>query len=306
MARINYHHLYYFWQVAKEGKLTQAADNLCLSQSALSTQIKQLEDRLNIHLFEKKGRNLQLTEQGQQVFSYAQEIFKKGEELEQQIERGFLAENQTIRIGILATMSRNFVEQFIAPLRNMDKVSYLLHSYGQANLLNELANHQLDIALTNMSVAGTDTQLWQAQLLSRQPVAVVGPPDLNLPDRFNEKFGEHAWVLPLDGNPIRSAFDRFCAQYQFQPKVIAQTDDMAMLRLLARDNQAMTVLPEVVVQDELTDKRLVRYLTLPQSFENFYAITTKRQFPNPTIFRLIDKYLARQHLVKEASYEWLD
>jgi len=289
MSRLNYHHLYYFWQVAKAGKLTQTAQKLHLSQSALSSQIKQLEERLGLTLFERRGRRLHLTQVGGQVFTYAQDIFKKGEELEQVIQHGFTSPAQLLRIGILATMSRNFVKQFIAPLGKKPNLSYILHSYDQASLLNALANHQLDVALTNIEVRGTHTELWQSQLLDRQPIAVVGPPTLDLPNTLTSAYFEQPWVLPLEQNPIRAAFDRLCAYHQFVPNIIAQSDDMAMLRLLARDNQAMAVLPEVVVQDELSSHRLACYLNLPQCFENFYGITMQRRFPNELVFELIEK-----------------
>lgn len=291
MNRINYHHLYYFWQVAKVGKLNQAAESLFVSQSALSMQIKQLEERLQIKLFEKKGRQLQLTKSGKHVFAYAQDIFKKGEELEFQIENGFSEQPQNIRIGMLSTMSRNFVEQFVAPLRNKIGVKYMIHAMSQTQLLNALNDRQLDVGLTNLDVKGTDKQLWQSQLIARQPISIVGPNGLILADEFNKHYLDYPWVLPLEGNPIRESFDRYCAMYQKIPSVIAQTDDMAMLRLLARDNSALTVLPEVVVKDELLSGSLVRYVLLPQSFENFFAVTVKSSSTNQAIHQLIEEVL---------------
>lgn len=291
MNRINYHHLYYFWQVAKVGKLNQAAESLFVSQSALSMQIKQLEERLQIKLFEKKGRQLQLTKSGKHVFAYAQDIFKKGEELEFQIENGFSEQPQNIRIGMLSTMSRNFVEQFVAPLRNKIGVKYMIHAMSQTQLLNALNDRQLDVGLTNLDVKGTDKQLWQSQLIARQPISIVGPNGLILADEFNKHYLDYPWVLPLEGNPIRESFDRYCAMYQKSPSVIAQTDDMAMLRLLARDNSALTVLPEVVVKDELLSGSLVRYVLLPQSFENFFAVTVKSSSTNQAIHQLIEEVL---------------
>lgn len=88
MSRLNYHHLYYFWSVARIGNLTQAAKELHLSQSALSTQIKQLEHTINIELFERKGRTLALTDMGKRVQMYANDIFTKGEELSSFIHKG--------------------------------------------------------------------------------------------------------------------------------------------------------------------------------------------------------------------------
>lgn len=293
MNRINYHHLYYFWQVAKVGKLNQAAESLFISQSALSMQIKQLEERLQIKLFEKKGRALQLTDSGQRVFGYAQDIFQKGEELEFQIENGFSDQPQIIRIGMLSTMSRNFVEQFVAPLRNREGMKYMIHAVSQTQMLTALNERQLDVGLTNLDVKGTDKQLWQTQLLDRQPISVVGPKGLEVADEFDASYLDLPWVLPLEGNPIRASFDHYSAMYQKAPSVVAQTDDMAMLRLLARDNNALTVLPEVVVKDELASGSLVRYMLLPQSFENFFAVTTKTSTTHQAIYQLIEALLTQ-------------
>lgn len=178
MSRLNYHHLHYFWRVATLGNLTEAARQLHVSQSALSAQIRALEESMDTQLFERSGRRLRLTATGQRVLGYANDIFSRGEELESLLRHGIEPEYQQLRIGVLSTMSRNFIEGFIAPLINQPKVRFSLHARGMDNLLNGLATHQFDLILTNSNVAaeGQDS-LWQSQLLARQPLAVVGPPE---------------------------------------------------------------------------------------------------------------------------------
>lgn len=287
MARLNYHHLYYFWRVAKNGNLTQTATELHISQSALSSQIKQLEDTMNIALFLRQGRKLLLTEAGQRTLIYAEDIFSKGEELETLLTKGMDFAEQKIRIGVLSTMSRNFIESFIAPLQGRDDVQYSLHARGQVNLLNELANHQFDLALTNIEVRGNDEKLWQCRLIARQEVAVIGPPEIDIDKKFSDKYQKQRWVLPVSESPIRAGFDGFCALHQLKPDILAEADDMAMLRLLARDNMALTVLPDVVVKDELEAGKLIHYMTLPGVYENFFAVTVKRQFQHQIIQELL-------------------
>lgn len=287
MARLNYHHLYYFWRVARNGNLTSTAGNLHISQSALSSQIKQLEDTMNVTLFLRQGRKLILTEAGQRTLMYADDIFSKGEELETLLSKGMDLSNQKIRIGMLSTMSRNFIESFITPLQDREDVQYSLHARGRVNLLNDLANHQFDLALTNIEVRGSDEKLWQCRLIARQDVAVIGPPGLDIDARFSEKYQRQRWVLPVSESPIRAGFDGFCALHQLKPDILAEADDMAMLRLLARDNKALTVLPDVVVKDELASGKLIHYMTLPNVYENFFAVTVKRQFQHQIIQELI-------------------
>lgn len=287
MAKLNYHHLNYFWQVAKQGNLTKAAESLHVSQSALSSQISQLEHNMDVALFSRVGRKLVLTDIGQTTFSYADEIFSKGAELEALLLQGVQAKNQSIKIGMLATMSRNFIEGFLEPLINKPNTKYSLYARGQVKLLNDLANHQIDIALTNIDASGADDKLWRCQLLARQPIAIIGRPNLGLSEKFSDTYEKQDWILPIEESPIRSAFDGFCALHQFRPNIVAEADDMAMLRLLARDTDAIAVMPEVVVKDELKSGKLVCYLQLPNVFENFYAVTIQRHLPNEVINELM-------------------
>ncbi|GEK74632.1 MULTISPECIES: LysR family transcriptional regulator [Halomonas] len=295
MSRLNYHHLYYFWRVAREGKLTRVAETLHLSQSALSAQIRKLEDRMGKPLFERRHRALVLTEAGRRVFNYAEVIFTKGEELESLISRGIEPEYQRLRIGTLSTMSRNFIEGFIAPLLNQSgqRVHFSLHARDMANLLDGLARHELDVVLTNTQMPPSDSPdaSWQSQLLARQPLSIIGPPDSTPGRPFPEGFDDMRWVLPGEHHEIRRAFDGHCSLYQYRPKILAEADDMAMLRLLARDSGALSVMPEVVVKDELQQGRLTRLEQLPNVYENFYAITLPREFMPGIVSELLARPL---------------
>lgn len=291
MSRLNYHHLYYFWQVAKLGNLTQTAQKLHISQSALSSQIKQLEQSLDVQLFIRKGRTLSLTESGYHALNYAEEIFKNGEELEKLLTSGETLPGATIRIGMLSTISRNFIEQFIQPLIKQNDCRYTLQSMSQAGLLNALSELQIDIALTNIPVRGSNKQRWQSRLLARQAVAIIGQPGLELSGELDDSYRGQRWVLPYGENPLRAAFDAFAAQYELQPEVVAESDDMAMLRLLTRDTGALAVMPDVVVKDELDQGTLKHYLLLPNVYENFYSVTVKRRVVHPKLDMLIQPFL---------------
>jgi LysR family transcriptional activator of nhaA len=294
MSRLNYHHLHYFWRVATLGNLTEAARQLHVSQSALSAQIRALEESMDTQLFERSGRRLRLTATGQRVLGYANDIFSRGEELESLLRHGIEPEYQQLRIGVLSTMSRNFIEGFIAPLISQPKVRFSLHARGMDNLLNGLATHQFDLILTNSNVAaeGQET-LWQSQLLARQPLAVVGPPEQKPAAEFPQGYEGRRWVLPASGTELRSAFDGFCSRWNYEPDVQAEADDMAMLRLLARDTGALTVLPTVVVKDEIAQGTLLEFMTLPNVFESFYAVTVKRQFVSPVLTGLLGQQSLR-------------
>ncbi len=287
MSRLNYRHLYYFWRVASEGNLTRVAESIPVSQSALSSQIRALEEASNTKLFDRQGRGLTLTDAGRRVYVYANEIFTTGAELESLLQRGVEPGAQQIRIGMLTTLSRNFIDGLITPLFELPNVSVSLHSDSLDGLLDGLARHRLDVALTNADVRGSETQIWQSQLLDRQPVSIVGPPAEAPSTDFPKGYEGKNWVLPTREHEIRRAFEGFCARWQYSPPIRAESNDMAMLRLLARDSGALAVLPTVVVRDEIRQKVLAEYMTLPRVFGDFYAITVRRTFVPPALEELL-------------------
>lgn len=279
MAKINYHHLYYFWRIALSGSITRTADECHVSQSALSQQIKHLENTMNVQLFQRVSRKLVLTDMGRKVLNYADEIFTTGEELQSFLNKGESITQRHINIGVLTTLSRNFTEAFISPLLKESNVSFTLSTRGMTNLLNGLTSHELDLVLTNRSVSQqNDDAIWQNQLVSRQSVSIIGPAE-NKPDAsFPQGYDNLKWVLPTGITEIRSGFNAYCSAVGYNPEVVAEADDMAMLRLLVRDSGAVTALPPVVVKDEISSGRLAEYHVLPNVFENFYAITISRTY----------------------------
>lgn len=287
MTRLNYHHLYYFWQVASAGNLTRVAEQLHISQSALSAQIRKLEEATGMQLFERAGRAMTLTLEGRQMLRYAQDIFTRGEELEAWLRSGGGAGTSQLRIGIISTLSRNFIDRLIAPVLNDTSIHLVLEAGTLEVLLRGLAKHQLDVVLTNGDVRGGDEQLWESRLLARQPISIIGPPRKGRRPSFPRGFRDQRWVLPGRDSEVRRAFEAFCSTHDYDPLVVAEANDMPMLRLLARDSGALAVLPPVVVGDELQRGTLSEYLQLPDVFENFYAITVKRSQPSPVLNRLL-------------------
>lgn len=289
MARLNYHHLYYFWHVARTGNLSQAARELHVAQSALSSQIRQLEGSLGHALFEREGGRLQVTEWGRLALSYAEEIFARGEELSSLAQRGQGPAVQVVRVGVVSTMSRNFVDSFLAPLLPERDVRLVVQSRGIAELLDSLAAHTLDVVLSNTNVAISPARPWQALLLARQPVSIIGPSGKKPRGAFPKGYGNARWVLPSAPSETRAAFDAYCSLRQYEPDVLAEVDDMAMLRLLVRDSGAFAILPPVVVRDELRRGELTEYLALPDVTENFYAVTVKRNYQPTALRRLLER-----------------
>ena len=290
MSRLNYHHLHYFWAVAKEGNLTRAAAQLHVSQSALSTQIKQLEDQLGQALFTREGRVLHLTEAGRVALTYADTIFETGNELTALLRDGKRLERQVLRIGGVATLSRNFQENFVKPLLKRSDVELVIQSGSLDDLLTRLAVHNLDVVLSNRKVHADSQHPWRCRRIARQPVSLVGKPRTKAKAfRFPAELAEQPLLLPGRDSDIRAGFDVLCEQLGLRYQVLAEVDDMAMLRLLARDSGNVALLPTVVVQDELRNGKLQEYCVVPQLHENFYAITVQRHFEPPLLKTLLGR-----------------
>ncbi len=289
MARMNYHHLYYFWRVANTGNLTQVANEIHLSQSAISAQLKQFQENMGVALLSREGRKLVLTPKGKQVLEYADEIFSKGEELENLINKGMPAQSSHVAIGVLSNLSRNFVESFTLPLINDKFTTFSLQTAGLSNLLDGLSSFRFDIILTNHNVElGQQKGIWHSELVSRQAIEIIGPSKPRKARRFPQSYADASWVLPSQNSEIRSAFSIACARAQYTPNVKAETNDMAMLRLLARDSGAYSVMPSVVVRDEVANGLLYVQQSLPDAYEHFYAVTLAKKKVTPQVQRLIN------------------
>jgi LysR family transcriptional activator of nhaA len=290
VSRLNFHHLHYFWAVAKEGNLTRAATRLHVSQSALSAQIRQLEEQLGQPLFARIGRGLQLTEAGQLALNYADSIFAAGAELTALLREGRRDERQVLRIGAVATLSRNFQENFLRPLLERADVELVLQSGSLVDLLARLRVHTLDLVLSNQRVHASTDDPWRCQRIARQPVSLVGKPrPRRRPFRFPEDLAESPLLLPGRDNDIRAGFDLMCERLGIRYRLRAEVDDMALLRLLARDSDSVALLPTVVVQDELRSGRLVEYGVVPDLHESFYAISVQRRFSPPLLKELLKR-----------------
>ena len=290
LEQLNFHHLFYFWRVAKLGHLRQAAESLHVSQSALSAQIRQLEERLGEPLFIRAGRGLQLSDGGQLVLAYAENIFGLGQELLGRLE-GRSQGLSRLRVGSVATLSRNYQENLLRPLLTEPGLVLTLESGLLDGLLARLVQHQLDLVLANESVPADPDRPLLCQFLGSQAVGIVGPAPRwqGRQVRVPEDLEGREMVLPGPRHALRGQFDALCATAGVQPRLRAEVDDMAMLRLIARDSGWLALLPEVVVQDELRSGLLVSLGGAAELKENFYAITAPRRHRIPLLEGLLSR-----------------
>lgn len=289
---LNYHHLRYFWAVAHDGNLTRTAQRLNLSQSALSVQIKHLEERLGHALFERRGRQLHLTEAGRITLDHADAIFARGQELVASLQETGRT-RQALRVGALATLSRNFQIGFLRPILARTDVEVILRSGSPNELLAGLEMLNLDLVLMNREPVDDSLTPYETHHIAEQAVSIVGTParlDPGLP--LATLLQTQPFILPTTDSTVRTAFDALASRLSIRPQVVAEVDDMAMMRLLAREDIGLALVAPVVVQDELTSGRLVEAKDHPRISERFYAITMRRRFPNPLVQELLQQNTA--------------
>ncbi|SIS94691.1 transcriptional regulator, LysR family [Roseivivax lentus] len=285
---LNLHHLRLFRAVARDGTLTGAARGLNLSQSAVSTQIKTLEAALGHALFERRGRGLVLTEAGRIALDHAEAIFRTADDLTATL-RETRAARRPLRVGALATLSRNFQIEFLRPLIQRPDVEVILRSGPQSALLSGLEALSLDVVLTNLAPARDAASAYLVQRLDAQPVSLIGTPArlAHAPDTLERMLATMPLILPTPETALRAAFDALIARLGIAPQIAAEADDMAMLRLLAREDAGLAVIPPIVVRDELGSGLLAEAMRLSDMEETFYAVTLQRRFPNPLVAELL-------------------
>ncbi|MEQ9257781.1 MAG: LysR family transcriptional regulator [Roseovarius sp.] len=287
MSHLNLHHLRLFRAVAREGTLTGAAHLLNLSQSALSTQIKTLEAALGHDLFERRGRGLVLTEAGRIALDHAETIFRTADDLAATLNPAS-ATRRPLRVGALATLSRNFQMGFLAPLIGRADVEVVLRSGAQGDLMRALEALSLDVVLTNLVPARDAASPYLVHPLAEQPVSLIGHPRDGLEKRpLAVLLADEPLILPTPEAALRASFDALTERLGVVPRIAAEADDMAMLRLLARAGAGLAVIPPIVVRDELDAGTLVELAQFEGISEGFYAVTLQRRFPNPLVAEVL-------------------
>lgn len=285
MENLNYHHLRYFREVARDGNLTRTAARLNVAQSALSSQIKTLERRLGHALFNRVGRQLELSEVGRIALDHADRIFATGQELVDTLQRT-TDRVPPLRVGALSTLSRNFQMNFLRPLLANGQSEIVLKSGGPEVLLDGLKALALDVVLTTEPPPGGYGDDFTAHRIDAQSVGLHGRAGRLQHASLAALLEAEPLILPTE-RTIRIGFQSLCARLDVQPRIVAEVDDMAMVRLLAREDAGVAIAPAVVLADEISSGMLA---TAPYDLnivEAFYAVTVTRSFPHPILASLI-------------------
>ena len=289
METLNYHHLFYFWTVCKEGGFTKAGQKLRLSQSAVSEQVSKLEETLGQKLITRTTRSFELTEAGSTALKFAEVIFSSGTELMDYMKHRPSTKKQQIRIGSIGSLSRNLQAKFLAPILERDDVQFSITVGDSKRLIKLLRDHALDIVLSTFSATEEDTSELYTHLLTHSPLCVVSSKSIKF--KRNEKIEfmlENSRIfLPTSGLESRSDFDHYIESNKIDLKIAGELDDIALLRILALTGKGLAVVPRLGVANDIENGSLVVLHEFKNIKQRFYAITRQKKFPNPIISELI-------------------
>jgi LysR family transcriptional activator of nhaA len=286
MKTLNYHHLQYFWAVAREGSIVQAAEELRVSQPTISLQLKELERVLGRKLFERAGRGLALTDAGRVVYAYAQEIFALGQDLINAVEREPSDRALRLAVGIVDVIPKTLVYRLLAPVLRLAQPVHLICREDKGDrLLADLSANRFDVVLSDGPI-GTAVQLRGFNhLLGECGVTFFGTPALA--DRYRRGFPRSLdrapVLLPTDNTAMRRALNLWFETLRIHPLVIAEFDDGATMASFGRAGVGVFPAPSAV-EDEVCREHAVKVVGRSDKVrERYYAITTEARLQHPAV-----------------------
>jgi len=286
MEWLNYHHLLYFWTVAREGGLAPAGKALRLSQSAISGQIRQLEENIGHSLFERRGRKLQMTETGRVVFRYAEQIFGLGREMLDVVRERPVNRPLRFVVGVSDVIPKLLVRQLLAPaFKQQHRLALVCHEDRFDRLLGSLAAHVVDVVIADGPVPpGSETPLF-SHLLGESAVTLVAPTNLagSLRKNFPASLSGAPVLLPLTGSTLRRELDMWFERNAVAPEIVAEAEDSALLKAFAADGMGAMFVPTVIAPQVSKRYDVVAVAELDDIHERFYAITAERRLAHPGV-----------------------
>lgn len=255
MDWLNYHHLYYFWFVCKEGGFSKAALKLRIAQSAVSLQVSKLEDHLGEKLMERGPRGFKLTEAGQVTLAQAEEIFRQGNDLLQYFRSGKM--KSSFRVGALGGLSKNLQLKILSHILNDSKTELSLEVGDAPILIDRLINYKLDAVLSDAPISSSEAEpLAQTEIASESVCLVTRRKPKKLDSENLLARLANGLYLPARSSPITSALIEFASAQIRVPHIRGFIDDIAFLRLLALETDSVIAIPKIGVRRELETQEL--------------------------------------------------
>lgn len=284
MDWLNYHHLHYFWVVAREGSIVRACEILHLSQPTISTQLQQLEQSLGGKLFERAGRGLRLTELGQTVFTYADEIFALGKQLIDAAKGRPTGQPLKLIVGISEVLAKLVVYRLLLPALHMpEQVSLVCHEGSEVELLASLAAYELDLVISDAPLASGSRVKAFSHLLGECGTTIFGKPALR--KRYYQNFPQSLdgapMLLPASPTNARRSLEMWFDDQKIQPQIAGEFDDSALMKVFGQEGIGMFPAPSVIETEICAQYGVQVVGRIDQVRERFYAISVERKLKNP-------------------------
>ena len=286
MPSINYKHLLYFWTVAREGSIARACKDLHVSQPAISTQLRKLEQQLGEPLFARSGRGLVLTEAGRTTFRYADEIFSLGRELAETVKGGATGKPTRLTVGVTDAFPKLVAYRLLAPaLRLQEPVHLVLHDDRPERLFAGLAIAEVDLVLADAPLPPTTPIRAYNHLLGECGVTIFGTPALvqELGGGFPRSLHGAPFLLPTEGTVLRRSLEQWFATTGVRPRTVAEVGDSALLKTFGQAGIALFAGPTVIEAEIRRQYRVEAVARIDEIRERFYAISVERRLKHPAV-----------------------
>ena len=293
---LNYHHLRYFWIVAQEGSVTRAGEILHVTPATVSIQVLKLERSLGVKLLKKSGRGIALTEAGENVHQYANEIFSLGRDLLDMLHGRPLGKPLLFRVGIKDVMPKHVAYQMIEPtLKGAEKVRLIGREGDATKLIADLVVHKLDVVLSDMPVDANLKARVYSHLLGESDVIVVGARELaaQYATGFPDSINQAPWLLPMHGSALRRSLDLWFEEHDYHPTIFGEFEDSAMLKIAGQAGVGVFAVPSVIRKQVQAMYGVELIGKIPSIKERFYAISAERKIKHPAVMAIRDSAASR-------------
>lgn len=289
MDWLNYHHLRYFWVVAREGGLRQAAEKLHVSAPSISAQVRELEEALGERLFRRSGRGNILTDAGQVALRYADEIFGLGRELANAIQQRPTSRAVRLHVGIADSLPKLVTQQILEPVFSLPQAVQVICREGKVeDLLAQLVNHRLDVVLADEPAPGSLKFRVYNHPMGESGVTFCAVPRLAAALRrgFPRSLHHAPALLPAETTGLRRSLDRWFQSLGVVPRIVAEFEDAALMKVMASDGRGFIPVPSLVAE-EAVDRFSLRVIgSTEKCRDQFFAITADRRIHHPAVAAL--------------------
>jgi len=289
MEWLNYHHLLYFWMVAREGSIARAGEQLRLAQPTISGQIRMLEEQLGEKLFQRSGRNLVLTDVGRLVYEYADQIFALGREMLDTLKDRPTGKPMRFHVGVTDEVSKIMAYRFLQPALSIPSPVFMVCREGPLDrLLGDLAIHALDLVLADTPMASTIKVKAYSHPLGDSPISICATPALAAQYRkgFPRSLHGAPFLMPTEAKSLRRALEQWFDKEDIRPRLAGEFDDSALLKTFGQAGAGLFAVP-TAIQDEVARQYGVAVVgQLDEVRERYFAISVERRLKHPAVLAI--------------------